>query len=228
MSNEEKVEKISEISSSDRPGKIDRFDQMVERVAPNKEHFDSALAGVSRPDLTVSSHDAKANLLDEIRNLNRTVEQAHSVTPEKLAEQAKDLIVQIDDLKNKLETSNLDPKQIKGSVQRILRNKLDHIDESLKVALDKAGLEYKPLDKIDLSISTPIERFLGMLTNGQEQLKTLGTEVQKYHLNGGELSPASMLTVQIKVGQIQQEIEFFSNLLNKALESTKTIMNIQV
>lgn len=223
---EDEIEKISEITSGEK-SKVSTH-QIVERVAPNKDQFDSAMGNTGANIGQVSVvQETKASLLDEIRNLNRTVEQVHK-TPEKLAEQAKDLIVQIDDLKNKLESSHIDPKQIKGSVQRILRNKLDHIDESLKIAMDKAGLEYKPLDKIDLSISTPIERFLGMLTNGQEQLKTLGTEVQMYHLNGKELSPATMLTVQIKVGQIQQEIEFFSNLLNKALESTKTIMNIQV
>jgi hypothetical protein len=225
---EKEIEKISEISRDDPMGSVDRYDQ-VERVVPNKEHFDQAIGTVDQRAPDVSRvNETKATLLEEIRNLNRTVDQAHKVTPERLAEQAKSLIVQIDDLKSKLETTKLDPNQIKGSVQRILRNKLDHIDESLKVAMDKAGLEYKPLDKIDLSISTPVERFISLLTNGQEQLNTLGGEVLKYHQNGRELSPASMLTVQIKVGQIQQEIEFFSSLLNKALESVKTIMNIQV
>src|SRR5687768_3877176 len=108
----EEIERISEITQDERPGKVSTG-QQVERVAPNKEHFDSALGmGVSRPD-AISPFETKHNLLDEIRNLNRTVEQAHKVTPEKLAEQAKDLIVQIDDLKSKLETSNLDSRHIK-------------------------------------------------------------------------------------------------------------------
>jgi len=45
---------------------------------------------------------------------------------------------------------------------------------------------------------------------------------------GNQLSPATMLLIQIKVGYIQQEIELFTSMLNKALESTKTIMNVQV
>jgi hypothetical protein len=37
-----------------------------------------------------------------------------------------------------------------------------------------------------------------------------------------------MLRIQLKVGYITQEVEFFTAVLNKALESTKTIMNVQV
>lgn len=224
MAAQEEIESISKVTL-DSPSAVKGPSQIVERVAPNKEHFDRALGFEPKQQVLQSPAEAKASLLDEIRTLNRNVEQAHKANPEHLAQKAKDLVAQIDEIKSKLETPNL---KIKGSVQRILRNKLDHIDESLKTALDKAGIEVKPLEKIDLSVNTPIERFLGMLTNGQEQLKTLGAEVQNYHLNGKDLSPATMLTVQIKVGQIQQEIELFSSLLNKALESVKTIMNIQV
>jgi hypothetical protein len=46
--------------------------------------------------------------------------------------------------------------------------------------------------------------------------------------NGKQFTAADMLAMQIKVGYVQQEIEFFTSLLNKALESTKTIMNVQV
>lgn len=222
MAAHEEIESISKVTM-DTPSAVKGPTQIVDRVAPNKEHFDKALG--LEPKQAMQPADPKASLLDEIRTLNRNVEQVHKANPEQLAQKAKDLVAQIDEIKSKLETPNL---KIKGSVQRILRNKLDHIDESLKTALDKAGIEIKPLEKIDLSVSTPIERFLGMLTNGQEQLKTLGAEVQNYHMNGKDLSPATMLTVQIKVGQIQQEIELFSSLLNKALESVKTIMNIQV
>lgn len=224
MAAHEEIESISKVTL-DSPSAVKGPSQIVERVAPNKEHFDRALGFETKLQAMQSPAEAKASLLDEIRTLNRNVEQVHKANPEHLAQKAKDLVAQIDEIKSKLETPNL---KIKGSVQRILRNKLDHIDESLKTALDKAGIEVKPLEKIELSVNTPIERFLGMLTNGQEQLKTLGTEVQNYHLNGKDLSPATMLTVQIKVGQIQQEIELFSSLLNKALESVKTIMNIQV
>ena len=71
-------------------------------------------------------------------------------------------------------------------------------------------------------------RFLGFLTDGQHQLNTLATQVENWHLNKVEITPATMLSLQIKVGYLTQELEFFSSLLNKSLESTKTIMNVQV
>jgi hypothetical protein len=117
--------------------------------------------------------------------------------------------------------------ELKGSVQNLLRNKLSHIDENLKIALHRAGVEYVPPQKVEAP-KNPIERFLGFLTDGQHQLNTLANDVNLMHLNRKEITPASMLAVQIKVGFIQQELEFFAALLNKALESTKTIMNVQV
>jgi len=43
-----------------------------------------------------------------------------------------------------------------------------------------------------------------------------------------KLTAGRLLAVQVKLSFVQQELEFFTNVLNKALESTKTIMNIQV
>jgi hypothetical protein len=48
------------------------------------------------------------------------------------------------------------------------------------------------------------------------------------HLNGKEISPANMLRIQMKVGYIQQEVEFFTAVLNQALQATKTVFNVQV
>lgn len=43
-----------------------------------------------------------------------------------------------------------------------------------------------------------------------------------------EISTANMMAIQIKVQQVQQELEFFSNLLNQAMQASKTLMNVQV
>jgi hypothetical protein len=95
--------------------------------------------------------------------------------------------------------------------------------------MNRAGLEYTPQPAGNQSgLIAPIDRFIGFLTHGQYQLQKLASDVQMMHLNKEEISPASMLAIQIKVGYVQQEIEFFANMLNKALESTKTIMNVQI
>jgi hypothetical protein len=114
-----------------------------------------------------------------------------------------------------------------------MRNKLEHVDTNIRIALSKAGVETKELahpgvTPVGAPSQNPISRFLGLLTDGQYKLQTLATEVDRWHLNKQEINPATMLAVQIKVNYITQELEFFSSLLNKALESTKTIMNVQV
>lgn len=167
----------------------------------------------------------KPTLIEEVRNLHKKVDRVSKGTPEQLVAQARDVIEKIETLKNQLGSPDL---KLKGSTQTMLRNKLSHIDDNLKVALENAGVEFEAPKQFVSPATKPIETFLGYLTNGQEQLKTLASEVGSWSANKGEISPAKMLMVQVKVGMIQHELEFFANLLNKSLESTKTIMNVQV
>lgn len=226
---EDKVEKISSVSSSDRKA-VDEIshDSPDALIEVKKEHFDTLMTQERKQPFIApaSSVDAsrKPSLMEEISNFNNKVDTASRSDPKNIAVQATELVAQMDELKNKLSTPNL---EIKSSVQNLLQSKLTHIDESLKIALNKAGVEYvAPVAQKNLS--TPIERFLGFLTNAQAGLEGLGNDVERMSLVKGQISPADMLAVQVKVGYIQNEIEFFTALLNKALESTKTIMNIQV
>jgi hypothetical protein len=218
--------------------KIDRIKKISQKLKPevqepNKDYFESLMrqrkVQVEDPNALASQQKDLAKktentIFDEVRELNKKVEHATRSSPNELASQADDAIAQIDILKDKLETPNL---EIKGPVQTLLRNKLNHIDENLKIALDKAGLDYVPPEK-PTSLAKPVERFLGLLTHSQSQLETLAEDVRTMSVMDKELSPASMLLIQIKVSYIQQEIELFTSMLNKALESTKTIMNVQV
>ena len=163
--------------------------------------------------------------MDEVRNLNQRVDHFGKVNPKNLVAQAGEVIDQMEGIKKKLSTPHL---ALKPETQGLLQNKLQHIDENLRVALSKAGLEYNPSEHLQNKSVNPIERFLGFLSNGQSELASLSGEIEGMHLNNKEISPANMLRIQMKVGYITQEIEFFSAVLNKALDSTKTIMNVQV
>ncbi len=220
----EKIESIGErIESTEEFGK-DRSSSGD--VGANKDLFESLMMQERRKEeaIKVVEVEKKGSLMDEVRDLNYKVDHVSRASPTEIAHQADKLIAQIDEVKSKVSTSNL---QIKDSVQTLLRSKLSHIDESLKIALSKAGVEYTPPVK-QAGIATPIERFLGFLTNAQHQLENLGEGVQSLTAMKGQLSPATMLAIQVKVGYVQQEIELFTSLLNKLLESTKTVMNVQV
>jgi flagellar hook-basal body complex protein FliE len=217
----EKIDKIKRVSKNLQP--------QTRIQEPNKDYFESLM---QQKNVTVEKTEAVSNdapkkagatLFDEVKNINQMPKVATRSSSNELVAQAEDVIAQIDTLKTKLETPELD---IKSSVQTLLRNKLNHIDENLKVALDKTGSEYAKPERSE-GMSKPIDRFLGLLTHSQNQLETLASDVKAMAVNN-EMSPASMLLIQIKVAKVQQEIELFTSMLNKALESTKTIMNVQV
>lgn len=218
----EKIDKIAKVGKKVSP--------QGPQTEPNKDYFEALMQQrrVTTEQTTAQQTEEirKApTLMDEVSELNHKVNQAQKASPQQIAAQAEDIIAQIDEIKSKLDDKNL---KIKAPVQTLLKRKLTHIDESLKVALTRAGVEYTPPDQ-SVDFQKPINRFLRFLTHGQDQLSSLAEHVNSLNdAHGGMLQPADMLLLQIKVNYIQQEIELFTSMLNKALESTKTIMNIQV
>lgn len=217
--------------------KIEKIDEAIEtaqskaepqnRVAPSGEHFNSLMVDERT---TLTQRGGKSSLMDTVRDSSHTGPTSGSgrATPDALIVQTQEAIQRIEEIKHSLESPNV---KLKSSAQQLLHNKLQHIDDSLRIALTKVGAD----DLTPPSITgekparvNPIERFLGFLTDGQWQLEHIGDELRVMGNNGKEMSPVNMLAVQVKVTQIQQELELFSNLLGKALESIKTVMNIQV
>jgi hypothetical protein len=168
-----------------------------------------------------------SSLIEEVKKLNTQVAKITKLTPEELKNQAKSVIAQIEEVKTQLSASQAD---IKPSYQNLLRNRLTHVDDNLKIALSKAGVEYAPppAQVAQINSSNPIERFIGLLSSSQYQLEHLHQIIDQLSLTKAQLTPANMLALQIKVSYVQQQMELFTSLLNKALESTKTIMNVQV
>ncbi len=223
MSSNEAIEKIGKITRNKGPNPLADVQQLPgEKVQADRDKFEQSL----RADTSNQPRKVEHNsLMDEVRALGRQANNVDRADPTQLAEQSRGVIAQIEEIKHRLSDPNL---EIKGDYKRILRNKLEHIDDNLKVALDKAGLDYIPPELMDGTSKTPVERFLNLLTSGQDKLKTLGGDLAEMSANNASISPANLLMVQVKVNSIQQELEFFTSLLNKALESTKTIMNVQV
>jgi len=237
---DEKIEKIGKVTKSAKtPGLagVDSVNNAL-RASPNKEKFDRLVQPKQTPDegaaqkvqTTTQAAEkvepvSKTSIMDEVRKLGKTVDHAAKISHRELIAQADEVIHQIESVKQKLATPGLD---LKPATQTLLQGKLAHIDENLRVALSKAGLEYTPAEQLETSKGNPIDRFLGFLTKSQSELASFSNEIEQMHLNEKNISPASMLRIQMKMGYITQEIEFFSAVLNKALDSTKTIMNVQV
>ena len=166
----------------------------------------------------------RPSLIEEVTRSQKRVERADNASLQRVIAEADHAVDKINSINRKLSTPGLD---LKSSVQNVMRSKLSHIDESLKIALSKVGVDYVPADKPS-GLVTPIQNFVNYLTHGQHQLENISSEVSRLHANRDQLSAGALLTLQMKMGFVTQELEFFTSLLNKALESTKTLMNVQV
>lgn len=232
MAIEDKIEAVKKVSKVLQKQSVPEMETV--HNAPNQERFQNLMAEKSAPQpATVAPvEDVKSvSLMDEVKKLNTAASPVTDLDPVKLQKQTQDAVAKLDHLRTQLADAQ---GEIKPSYQALLKNRLTHIDESIKIALTKAGTETPAAATPPLPANPakgaagPMEKFIGLLTQGQYQLEHLSQTIDTLNLTGGQLTPANMLSLQIKVGIIQQEIELFTSLLNKALESTKTIMNVQV
>jgi len=223
---EQFIERIEEIGSVGSTSEKSSFIAEPERIAPNKEHFDSLYTqGTENHVAPVRKVEVeRVSLMDEISDVNKQVNAMKIAPPDQIVAQIDEAVGKIRTLRSQLEAPGA---TIGAEWQSTLKNKLSHIDETLRVTLNRAGLEYTEPNVAATSPSNPIERFLGFLENGQKQLEGLGSEVTRIQ-GSPSLSPQDMLGMQYKVNLVQQQLELFTSLLNKALESTKTVMNTQV
>jgi hypothetical protein len=224
----EKIEQVKKLSKS-----VASFQRVIQeedasRLVADKQRFDTAMA---QTDPVSKSHKIEADdpikirptIMDEAAGINKRMDYNSKMSAHDLVAQTEEAIKKIDGLKTTLSQPNI---EIPGSAQYLLKDKLANINDSLKVAFQKAGLEYVP--PTGVGEVNPVKRFLDMLAHGQNQLESLTAHVDGLARSKTEMGAADMLALQLKVNNIQQELEFFTALLSKSLESTKTLMNVQV
>lgn len=241
--NEKKILKIEQVE------KINPSQQVVTNVvdgsseiAPSKTKFDAAVTKADNnwvdthlKSTNVATLEAptKPSPIDELSIAAKKVHRLEPASTGSVLNQAQDikanLVAPIEKLDQTIKT-NPDTK-LSPAYEAPLSEKLVHIDSSLKSALGIAGVEVKgaPGSTPPAPHAQPLEKFLNYLTHGDRQLSSLVSEIQLMSgPEGKNLTPGKLLAVQVKLSFVQQELEFFTNVLNKALESTKTIMNVQV
>lgn len=173
--------------------------------------------------------DKRTSLINEINRISgkiKTLEffkqpfQARIANVQTNADKA---INKIEQIKGTLNDPSL---KLKSSVSYLLQNRVNNVHNDLSTIYSKLGMEYEVPMPTSSQILAPVRKFFGYLADGQTQLEKLKQDVQG--ISKSNFSVADMLIIQIKVAHISQELEFFSNLLNKTLESTKSLMNVQV
>jgi hypothetical protein len=244
MGEEKKVFKIEKVEKLDTP-QINQVDptqliDQTQQIDASKTKFDLALARAdnnwvenqSKVQTTQITEPTKArpSPIEELNMSSNKIQRLGPVSVDKLIAQAEDIktnlsapVKQLQETINNNSSAKLNP-----AYQNELSQRLVHIDTSLQSALRVSGAEVTT-HAVQANKQQPLVSFLNYLTRGDSQITGLLKEIQATQAKDqGRISPANLLAIQIKLTFVQQQLEFFTNVLNKAVEATKTIMNVQV
>lgn len=117
--------------------------------------------------------------------------------------------------------------KFKRQQQYLLRDKLTSANQHLASANSKLGGQ-PPEPKQVSDQASPIEKFIGYVADGQNQLIAAKKQIEALKDQGPNLNPSELLLVQVKLSQAQQEIEYSSTLLSKVVDTFKQMMSIQL
>ena len=150
--------------------------------------------------------------------------QTAGPTIENLLGQVNSAEGSLSDIRSKLDTPNL---KFKRQHQYLLRNKLGDANNHLRSAGNRLGADMPDPTKVAAD-ANPIEKFIGFVTDGQNQIMAAKAKLQVLGQKPGQLNPSDLLLVQIKLSQAQQELEYSSILLAKVVDIFKQMLNVQL
>ncbi|MBM3207827.1 MAG: hypothetical protein FJZ57_04400 [Chlamydiae bacterium] len=128
------------------------------------------------------------------------------------------------DLQTQLNSPDM---KLKASQKYVVQNKLEEANGNLRAANAKLGTP--AVDPAQKQPSTgPLAKFLDYVSDGMNQIEAAKKQVGALKENGTDLKPADFLLIQLKMNKAQQELDFTSILLSKAVEGVKMLMNVQI
>lgn len=142
-------------------------------------------------------------------------------TVESITSQMKSASSSLGDLQDQFNTPNL---KLKPSQKYLLRNKLQEANTQIRQVAEKTGVDVGPPVN-PVTRNNPLGKFLALITDGERHLNSAQQTLASYN---GQISPADLLLMQVKLNKAQQEIEYSSVLLSKAVDDIKTIFNVQI
>jgi hypothetical protein len=219
---------------------------------PNAEHFNSLMARVDTPQNLAEVSDKRrmdaqqqqevdlVGMNDESRRPLSILEQASRlssrISPEAISPN-RSFTEQVTHLKHGLDKSLAQLTNLKESVgshpnvvlrqstNQLLGQKTELLFENIQAVQAKLGKDFV-IPNGPQRIVQPLKEFFNYLVNAEVGLRS--TQVDVNNLDPKTFSPVDMLAMQLKVVSIQQQLEFFTSILNKGLESSKALMNVQV
>jgi hypothetical protein len=203
------------------------FESAIEKAdVPKVERRE--VAAVSPPPVEVqTTQPAKESLMELAKKTTQEVPKV-APTPSDLSTQAARLHQRLQTVEAGLTRIQNVEVQLPDATVKKLSTHIEHIDQGLRdVTKLTKGVEVGAIQAIGKD-KPPLVRFLSYLTESDKKLNTFFDELGGLKIGEQKLTPDVLMAIQIKMGFISQELDFFTSMLNKALESTKTVMNVQI
>lgn len=143
---------------------------------------------------------------------------------ETLATQAKFAHSTLGDIETQLKTPNL---KLKQSTRYLLKNKLSEANAHLRAANSKLGVGEIAPPNLQAGAG-PIDKFLNFVVDGQNQLQAAQGMLHNLSNQPNSLNPGQLMLIQIKLNTAQQNLEYSSVILSKAMDDLKMLMNLQI
>ena len=209
----------------DRPDRLDPIknigeDKQSGGPAPQKGSFDAYMEKAGQQP-NAAGKPPGVSPLDLAQN---QLQLTQGPTFDSLMAQTKSVQGMLGDINNQLQTKNL---KLKQSDRASLRSKMTSANSYLKAANVKLGADV-PAAPPPSSTGGIAGKFLNYVSEGQANLAAAQQQLMNLKGKGASLNPADFLAVQIKLAHAQQEIEYASIMLSKAVEDLKTLFNIQL
>lgn len=125
-------------------------------------------------------------------------------------------------LQDQLQTKNL---QVNGLDRDIIRNKVTDANEQIRSAAKKTGV---PDGSGVPHKRNPIERFLALISDGQDRLNQAKKNLSELGKDGKEIGFKDLMQIQIELSRAQRGVEFASIMLSKALSTIQMLFNVQI
>lgn len=116
--------------------------------------------------------------------------------------------------------------KLRADQMRNLSKNIEGLHENIQSAAAQLGVPKG--NPSTLSEENPFVRFLSLVAEGQSQLQGATQAIQHLSEGGKTLNPAQFLLVQVKLNRAQQQIEFSSVLLSKAVDAMKNLFSVQI
>lgn len=116
--------------------------------------------------------------------------------------------------------------KLKRPQNHLVRQKLSDANAHVRAAAAKLGIQIQE-GKPPSGLSA-LSRFIAMVNDGQNQLLQVQEQLKKMAAHGANINPGEMLSIQVKMGLAQQEIQYTSTLLGKVIQSVTQLLNQQL